>query len=114
MPEAFNVFDAQVAQQRLQAGITTLVSSKEGVTVIYSKRGGNTTVSSHSEWLHTVPAMPDLINVKAVPITSLIKGIAGAGYLSHAINLYLRCKNTIAISTFGSDEWPSDISQECY
>jgi hypothetical protein len=31
MPEAFNVFDAQlVAQQRLQAaGITTLVSSKE-------------------------------------------------------------------------------------
>jgi hypothetical protein len=28
MPEAFNVFDAQV-QQRLQAGITTLVSSKE-------------------------------------------------------------------------------------
>jgi hypothetical protein len=28
MPEAFNVFDAQVAQQRLQ-GITTLVSSKE-------------------------------------------------------------------------------------
>jgi len=29
MPEAFNVFDAQVAQQRLQAGITTLVSSKQ-------------------------------------------------------------------------------------
>lgn len=30
-PEAFNVFDAQVAQQRLQ-GITTLVSSKEVLT----------------------------------------------------------------------------------
>jgi hypothetical protein len=37
MPEAFNVFDAQVAQQRFQAaGITTLVSSKEvtGLTVV--------------------------------------------------------------------------------
>ncbi|KAL6633585.1 hypothetical protein ACP70R_026256 [Stipagrostis hirtigluma subsp. patula] len=96
IPEAFNVFDAQVAQQQLQAGITTLVSSKEGVTVIYSKRGGNTTVGSHSEWLLTVPAMPDVINVKAVPITSLIKGIAGAGYLSHAINLYLRYKPPVA------------------
>ncbi|GJN22203.1 hypothetical protein PR202_gb09750 [Eleusine coracana subsp. coracana] len=96
IPEAFNVFDAQLAQQRLQAGITTLVSSKEGVTVIYSKRGGNTTVSSHSEWLLTVPAMPDLINIKAVPITSLIKGVAGAGYLSHAINLYLRYKPPVA------------------
>ncbi|CAO2040758.1 unnamed protein product [Urochloa humidicola] len=96
MPEAFNVFDAQLAQQRLQAGITTLISCKEGVTVIYSKRGGNTTVGSHSEWLLTVPAMPDLINVKAVPITSLIKGVAGAGYLSHAINLYLRYKPPVA------------------
>ncbi|CAN6274528.1 unnamed protein product [Urochloa humidicola] len=96
IPEAFNVFDAQLAQQRLQAGITTLISCKEGVTVIYSKRGGNTTVGSHSEWLLTVPAMPDLINVKAVPITSLIKGVAGAGYLSHAINLYLRYKPPVA------------------
>lgn len=95
MPEAFNVFDAQVAQQRLQ-GITTLVSSKEGVAVIYSKRGGNTTVSSHSEWLLTVPAAPDVINVKLVPITSLLRGVAGTGFLSHAINLYLRYKPPVA------------------
>uniref|UniRef100_A0A0D9VKR4 MACPF domain-containing protein n=1 Tax=Leersia perrieri TaxID=77586 RepID=A0A0D9VKR4_9ORYZ len=95
IPEAFNVFDAQIAQQRLH-GITTLVSSKEGVTVIYSKRGGNTTLSSHSEWLLTVPAMPDVINVKLVPITSLIRGVAGTGFLSHAINLYLRYKPPVA------------------
>uniref|UniRef100_A0A453PIM5 MACPF domain-containing protein n=1 Tax=Aegilops tauschii subsp. strangulata TaxID=200361 RepID=A0A453PIM5_AEGTS len=94
-PEAFNVFDAQVAQQRLQ-GITTLVSSKEGVTVIYSKRGGNTTVSSHAEWLPTVPAAPDVINAKLVPITSLLRGVAGTGFLSHAINLYLRYKPPLA------------------
>ncbi|KAF7080295.1 hypothetical protein CFC21_084397 [Triticum aestivum] len=93
-PEAFNVFDAQVAQQRLQ-GITTLVSSKEGVTVIYSKRGGNTTVSSHAEWLPTVPAAPDVINAKLVPITSLLRGVAGTGFLSHAINLYLRSSQNV-------------------
>lgn len=29
---------------------------------------------------------------KFVPITSLLTGIPGSGYLSHAINLYLRCK----------------------
>lgn len=91
IPEAFNVFDAQVAQQRLQ-GITTLVSSKEGITVIYSKRGGNPAVSSHSEWLLTVPGAPDVINAKLVPITSLLRGVAGTGFLSHAINLYLRYK----------------------
>uniref|UniRef100_A0A804PP63 MACPF domain-containing protein n=1 Tax=Zea mays TaxID=4577 RepID=A0A804PP63_MAIZE len=99
MPEAFNVFDAQlVAQQRLQAAgmITTLVSSKEGVTVIYSKRGGDTTAGSHSEWLLTVPATPDVISIEAVPITSLLKGVPGAGYLSHAINLYLRCKYNLS------------------
>lgn len=64
----------------------------QGVTVIYSKRGGDTTAGSHSEWLLTVPATPDVISVEAVPITSLLKGVPGAGYLSHAINLYLRCK----------------------
>jgi hypothetical protein len=66
----------------------------QGVTVIYSKRGGNTTVSSHSEWLLTVPAAPDVINVKLVPITSLLRGVAGTGFLSHAINLYLRCQSS--------------------
>jgi hypothetical protein len=30
---------------------------------------------------------------KFVPITSLLTGIPGSGYLSHAINLYLRCKS---------------------
>lgn len=72
----------------------------QGVTVIYSKRGGNTTVSSHSEWLLTVPAMPDVINVKLVPITSLIRGVPGTGFLSHAINLYLRCNNRTELNDF--------------
>ncbi|KAK3128865.1 hypothetical protein QOZ80_6BG0467400 [Eleusine coracana subsp. coracana] len=94
VPEAFNVFDAQVTQQRIE-GMTTPVCSKEGVTVIYSKRGGDTGASNHSEWLPTVLAMPDGIDFKLVPITSLLKGVAGVGFLSHAINLYLRYKPPI-------------------
>ncbi|CAL5047107.1 unnamed protein product [Urochloa decumbens] len=91
VPEAFNVFDAQVTRQTLE-GIIAPVSYKEGVTVIHSKRGGNTAASDHSEWLLTVPAMPDAIDFKLVPITSLLKGVTGVGFLSHAINLYLRYK----------------------
>jgi hypothetical protein len=64
----------------------------QGLTVIYSKRGGDIGASNHSEWLPTVLTMPDAINFKLVPITSLLKGVAGVGFLSHAMNLYLRCK----------------------
>lgn len=92
VPEAFNVFDAQVTQQGLQGIMATPVSCKEGVTVIHSKRGGNAAASDHSEWLLTVPATPDAISFKLVPITSLLKGVTGVGFLSHAINLYLRYK----------------------
>ncbi|XP_062228609.1 MACPF domain-containing protein At1g14780-like [Phragmites australis] len=95
VPQAFNVFDAQVTQQRIE-GITTLMSCKEGVTVMYSKRGGDTGASNHSEWLLTVPTMPDAINFKLVPITSLLNGVSGGGFLSHAMNLYLRYKPPIA------------------
>lgn len=47
---------------------------------------------SHFNWLQTVPLRPEGILFKFVPITSLLTGIPGSGYLSHAINLYLRCK----------------------
>ena len=46
---------------------------------------------SHSNWLQTVPSNPEGILFKFVPISSLLTGIPGSGYLSHAINLYLRC-----------------------
>ncbi|KAJ3675692.1 hypothetical protein LUZ60_004734 [Juncus effusus] len=67
-------------------------SSKDGLTVICSKRGGDAHLSSHSRWLQTVSANPEAIMFKFVPITSLLTGVQGSGYLSHAINLYLRYK----------------------
>ncbi|KAI0523225.1 hypothetical protein KFK09_005619 [Dendrobium nobile] len=86
--EAFNVFDLQPL---MMDGFTN-VSCKNGLTVVCSRRGGDTSSSSHYEWLLTVPSMPDIINFTFVPITSLMKGVAGAGFLAHAINLYLRYK----------------------
>lgn len=65
---------------------------EQGLTIIWSKRGGDVFAQSHSKWLQTVAAYPDGILFKLVPITSLLTGIPGSGYLSHAINLYLRCK----------------------
>ena len=67
----------------------------QGISVICSKRGGDPSTSSHCEWLLTVPSMPDAINFTFIPITSLLKGLPGKGFLSHAINLYLRCKLSI-------------------
>ncbi|KAM0964397.1 hypothetical protein ACFX1X_020789 [Malus domestica] len=34
--------------------------------------------------------MPDAIQFNFIPITSLLKDVSGKGFLSHAINLYLR------------------------
>ncbi|KAJ8471891.1 hypothetical protein OPV22_026234 [Ensete ventricosum] len=88
VPEAFNVFDLQ--KQNVK-GIAP-VFCKDGVTVMCHKRGGDASASSHYEWLPTVPSLPDVINFAFVPITSLLKGVPGNGFLSHAINLYLRYK----------------------
>ncbi|MED6149945.1 hypothetical protein PIB30_067437 [Stylosanthes scabra] len=67
-------------------------SSKDGLTIICSKRGGDMFKHSHSNWLQTVPSNPEAILFKFVPISSLLTGIPGSGYLSHAINSYLRYK----------------------
>lgn len=64
----------------------------QGITVICSKRGGDLSTASHCEWLLTVPVNPDAIRFSFIPITSLLKRVPGKGFLSHAINLYLRCK----------------------
>ncbi|XP_077234515.1 MAC/Perforin domain-containing protein [Tasmannia lanceolata] len=92
IPQAFNVFNPQPVLLNSFSSVTT----KDGITVICSKRGGDASVDSHCEWLLTVPSAPDAINFSFIPITSLMKDVPGKGYLSHAINLYLRYKPPIA------------------
>ncbi|XP_057547493.1 MACPF domain-containing protein At1g14780-like [Amaranthus tricolor] len=89
----------EVFSRILQSNIIQLTSvletsNKDGLSVIRSRRGGDVYMHNHSQWLQTVPSHPDAILFKFVPITSLLTGIAGSGYLSHAINLYLRYKPT--------------------
>ncbi|KAI5055127.1 hypothetical protein GOP47_0030272 [Adiantum capillus-veneris] len=67
-------------------------NDKHHVTIIPRRKGGIDHGQSHSEWIHTVPLAPDIISVSLVPITFLLTGLAGSGFLSHAVNLYLRYK----------------------
>ncbi|CAI9304407.1 unnamed protein product [Lactuca saligna] len=54
------------------------------------RRGGSDDRNlQHNEWLQTVQSKPDVITMSFVPITSLLNGVRGSGYLSHAISLYL-------------------------
>ncbi|KAL4312244.1 hypothetical protein GQ457_01G034380 [Hibiscus cannabinus] len=89
-----NVFNSILQSKSMQLASIAETSSKDGLTIICSKRGGNVFLHSHSNWLQTVPTKPEGILFKFVPITSLLTGIRGSGYLSHAINLYLRYKPT--------------------
>ncbi|KDP32563.1 hypothetical protein JCGZ_13113 [Jatropha curcas] len=86
------VFSRILQSNTMQLTSITETSSKDGLTIICSKRGGDVLSQSHSSWLQTVPIKPEAILFKFVPITSLLTGIPGSGYLSHAINLYLRYK----------------------
>ncbi|KAG9129544.1 hypothetical protein Leryth_023272 [Lithospermum erythrorhizon] len=86
------VFSRMLQSHTMQFTSITETSSKDGLTLIWSKRGGDVFAQSHSRWLQTVTANPEAIQFKFVPITSLLTGIPGSGYLSHAINLYLRYK----------------------
>uniref|UniRef100_A0A7N0TJM1 MACPF domain-containing protein n=1 Tax=Kalanchoe fedtschenkoi TaxID=63787 RepID=A0A7N0TJM1_KALFE len=68
---------------------------RDDVTRNFVRRGGIESVQSHERWLSTVPQAPDVISMSFVPITSLLSGLRGSGFLSHAINLYLRYKPQI-------------------
>ncbi|XP_057750428.1 MACPF domain-containing protein At4g24290-like [Arachis stenosperma] len=59
------------------------------------KGGSRKKFLSHNEWCQTVWSQPDVISMSFIPITSLLSGINGSGYLTHAINLYLRYKPQI-------------------
>ncbi|EPS58681.1 hypothetical protein M569_16132, partial [Genlisea aurea] len=88
VPEAFNVFD----NRRSPLDDYASIAAKDGIRVMCSRRGGDPSAETHCEWLLTVPFMPDAVNHTLIPITSLLKGVPGRGFLSHAVNLYLRCK----------------------
>ncbi|XP_077251046.1 MAC/Perforin domain-containing protein isoform X2 [Tasmannia lanceolata] len=67
----------------------------QDVIIIHVRRGGMDNGRSHSQWLSTISHAPDVISMSFMPITSLLNGVSGSGFLIHAVNLYLRYKPRI-------------------
>ncbi|XVF27602.1 hypothetical protein REPUB_Repub14bG0122400 [Reevesia pubescens] len=70
-------------------------SKNNDIVNIYIRRGGVDFGQNHSQWLSTISQSPNVISMSFVPITSLLGGARGNGFLSHAVNLYLRYKPPI-------------------
>ncbi|XP_030460153.1 MACPF domain-containing protein NSL1-like [Syzygium oleosum] len=70
-------------------------SKNNDIVSICVRKGGNDWGQSHNRWLSTVSQSPDVISMSFVPITSLLSGVQGIGFLGHAVNLYLRYKPLI-------------------
>ncbi|KAF3452640.1 hypothetical protein FNV43_RR03073 [Rhamnella rubrinervis] len=89
----------EIREQRLRfadASPSSSYSHKEDIVSSCKRRGGSDNRNlSHNEWLQTVQYEPDVISMSFIPITSLLNGVPGSGFLSHAINLYLRYKPPI-------------------
>ncbi|KAI3740715.1 hypothetical protein L2E82_31186 [Cichorium intybus] len=71
------------------------LSKKDDLLSIHIRRGGIDNHQSHNDWLSTVSQSPNVISMSFVPIVSLLNGVRGSGFLTHAINLYLRYKPPI-------------------
>ncbi|XP_030539164.1 MACPF domain-containing protein At4g24290 isoform X2 [Rhodamnia argentea] len=88
-----------IREQRLRFADASSSSSyllKEDIVTICKRRGGSASKHlSHNDWLNTVQLEPDVISMSFIPITSLLSGVPGSGFLSHSINLYLRYKPPI-------------------
>lgn len=86
----------QVKEQRLRFADIDSSSSysyKEDIVSIFKRRGGSDDkYLTHDMWLRSVQLEPDVTSMSFIPITSLLNGVSGSGFLSHAINLYLRYK----------------------
>ncbi|XP_011099665.1 MACPF domain-containing protein At4g24290 [Sesamum indicum] len=71
-------------------------SNQEEVTFFWRRIGGSSSRNmTHTNWCQTVQLEPEVISMSFIPISSLLNGVDGSGFLGHAINLYLRYKPPI-------------------
>ncbi|GAU32552.1 hypothetical protein TSUD_64470 [Trifolium subterraneum] len=70
-------------------------SKNDDIVSISVRRGGINLNQPYNQWLSTISQSPDVISMSLVPITSLLNSVPGNGFLSHAVNLYLRYKPAI-------------------
>ncbi|XP_057792038.1 MACPF domain-containing protein At4g24290 [Salvia miltiorrhiza] len=97
--QVYQIEKFEMKETRLRFADTVTSSSyshKDDIVSICKRRGGSDSINlNHQEWLQTVLKEPDVISMSFIPISSLLNGVPGSGYLSHAINLYLRYKPPI-------------------
>ncbi|KAL2521187.1 MACPF domain-containing protein [Forsythia ovata] len=80
----------------LDSSTPTFHSNQEDITFFWRRRGGSSSRNMpHDKWGQTVQLEPEVISMSFIPISSLLSGIDGSGFLGHAINLYLRYKPPI-------------------
>lgn len=82
--------------ERNDYGLIAMNPAVEDVTLFWRRRGGSYGKNlDHRTWCQTVQLEPEVISMSFVPITSLLSGVDGNGFLTHAINLYIRYKPPI-------------------
>ncbi|XP_059658895.1 MACPF domain-containing protein NSL1 [Cornus florida] len=89
------VWDLHVPFTSLMRPSIVSLSKNDDILSIHIRRGGVDHAQSHNQWLSTISQSPNVISMSFVPIASLLSGVRGSGFLSHAINLYLRYKPPI-------------------
>ncbi|CAI9766472.1 unnamed protein product [Fraxinus pennsylvanica] len=71
----------------LDLGTPSFHSNQEGVTFFWRRLGGSISRNiRHNKWCQTVQLEPEVISMSFIPISSLLS----SGFLSYAINMYLR------------------------
>lgn len=92
-----DMFDRkEYAQKFVDTSRGGIYLQNEEIALFARRRGGSVSKNlSHFSWCQTVPLEPDVISMSLIPVSSLLNGIDGSGFLSHAINLYLRYKPPI-------------------
>ncbi|KAL8460483.1 hypothetical protein ACS0TY_031359 [Phlomoides rotata] len=86
------IWDLQLPFTSTTRPLVVSHSKTDDLMSIHVRRGGLDIGQSHDQWLSTVSQYPNVISMSLIPIASLLSGIRGSGFLSHAINLYLRYK----------------------
>ncbi|XP_078168415.1 MAC/Perforin domain-containing protein isoform X3 [Carex rostrata] len=96
LPRKYNDYLSNMLPvNNLRRSSTVVHLKKEDIVSIHVRRGGVNTGQRHGAWLSSLHDSPDVISMSFVPIISLLNGIMGCGFVSHAINLYLRYKPPI-------------------
>ncbi|KAL8204456.1 hypothetical protein R6Q57_010079 [Mikania cordata] len=82
--------------ERNDYGLIKMDPLVEDITVFWRRKGGIYGKNlDHRSWCQSVQSEPEVISMSFIPISSLLSGIDGNGFLTHAINLYLRYKPPI-------------------